>query len=69
VISGGGVGIKMNGELGNFFRTYKGVRYGDPLSPLLFNSAVDALATMLEKAKLAGVIKGVIPDLIEGGGG
>jgi hypothetical protein len=34
--------------------------------PLLINLAVDALANMLEKAKMAGVIKCVIPDLIEG---
>jgi retron-type reverse transcriptase len=67
VISGGRVGIKINGESGNFFRTYKGVRQGDPLSPLLFNLAVGALATMLERAKVAGLIKGLVPDLIEGG--
>jgi hypothetical protein len=67
VISGGIAGIKINGEAGNFFRTYKGVRQGEPMSSLLFNLVVDALATMLERAKLAGVIKGLVPDLIEGG--
>jgi hypothetical protein len=33
VISGGRVGIKINGEAGNVFRTYNGVRQGDPLPP------------------------------------
>jgi hypothetical protein len=67
VVSGGRAGIKVNGEPGKFFRTYKGVRQGDPLSLLLFNLVVDALATMLERAKLAGMIKGLVPDLVEGG--
>jgi hypothetical protein len=67
VVGGGRVGIKINGEVEIFFRTYKGVRQGDPLSPVLFNLVVDALATMLEKAKLTGVIKGLVPNLIEGG--
>jgi hypothetical protein len=70
VISGGRVGIKINGESGEKFSTYNGVRQGDPVSPppfpLLFNLVVDALATMLEMAKLAGLIKGLLPDLIEG---
>jgi hypothetical protein len=43
------------------------LRQGDPLSPLLFNLVSDALATMIDNAKLAGKIKGVVPNLIEGG--
>jgi hypothetical protein len=52
----------------NFFRTYKGVRQGDPLPPppLLFNLVVDALATMLEGASVVGLIRGLVPDLVEG---
>lgn len=37
------------------------------MSPLLFNLMSDALATMLDNAKMAGEIKGLIPNLIDGG--
>jgi hypothetical protein len=67
IIEGGKVGININGEDGQFFNTYKGLRQGDPLSPLLFNLVSDALATMFENAKLTGQIRGLVPNLIEGG--
>jgi hypothetical protein len=35
-VTGGIVGINLNGEPGDYFRTFKGLRQGDPLSPLLF---------------------------------
>ena len=35
-VSSGRVGVKVNGENGNFFRTFKGVRQGDSLSLFLF---------------------------------
>jgi hypothetical protein len=67
IIEGGKVGVNINGEAGGFFKTHKGLRQGDPLSPLLFNLVSDALATMIDNAKLAGKIKGLVPNLIEGG--
>jgi hypothetical protein len=33
----GNVGIKVNVQLGDYFQTIKGLRHGDPLSPILFN--------------------------------
>ena len=57
----------INGQPGNYFRTYKGLRQGDPLSPILFNLVGDALSMMLERAKNSRLIKGLVPDLIEGG--
>jgi hypothetical protein len=62
----GGVGININGNPGNFFDTHKGLRQGDPLSPLLFNLVSDALATMLENAKREGKIRGLVTNLVEG---
>lgn len=67
VIEGRRVGIIVIGQPGNFFRTYKGLRQGDPLSPLLFNLVGDTLSMMLDKAKGSGLIRGLVPDLIEGG--
>lgn len=67
VVEGGRVGINLNGTPGEYFRTYKGLRQGDPLSPLLFNIVTDALGTMLKNARDRGHIKGVIPHLVEGG--
>jgi hypothetical protein len=44
-----------------------GLRQGDPLSHLLFNLVVDVLPIMLKRARDAGLIKGLIPELVEGG--
>lgn len=66
-VEGGRVAININGEQGEFFRTYRGLRQGDPLSPILFNLVGDALDLILESAKKAGVLEGLTPNLIEGG--
>lgn len=55
----------LNGERGEYFRSYKGLRQGDPLSPLLFNLVADALDAILSAAKTNGVIRGLIPELVE----
>src|SRR3954465_6510961 len=60
--------ININGEIGPYFRPSCGVRQGDPISPLLFNAAADALAAILDRARGAGHISGVVGHLIPGGG-
>jgi hypothetical protein len=65
-MSGSRVGINLNGELGNYFRIFKGLRQEDPLSPPLFN-LVDGLATLLTKARDAKLIRGLVPGVVEGG--
>ena len=66
-VEGGSVCIKVNDELGNNFKTHKGLRQGDPMSPILFNIVVDMLAVLIERAKVDGQIRGVIPHLVDDG--
>jgi hypothetical protein len=65
-VCGGKVAVNLNGELGHYFRSYKGLRQGGPLSPLLFNLVVDGLSGILSKASTRCVIEGVTPHLVEG---
>jgi hypothetical protein len=66
-VSGGSVAIKVNDDVGRYFHTFKGLRQGDPLSPMLFNIVADMLAIMIESAKSDGLIEGVIPHPVDGG--
>ena len=61
------MGIKINDDMGSFFQTKKGLRQGDPLSPLLFNIVADMLAILVSRARENGQIEGVVPHLIDGG--
>jgi hypothetical protein len=64
----GSVSIKVNDELGHFFRTKLGLRQGDPLSPVLFNIIlVDMLVVLIERSKDQDLIWGLVPHLVDGG--
>ena len=65
-VSGGSVAIKVNDDIGNHFQMKKGLRQGDPLSPMLFNIVADMLAIMIERAKADGQIEGVVNHLVDG---
>jgi mannosylglycoprotein endo-beta-mannosidase len=54
IVRGGSVNIKVNDDVGHFFQTKKGVKQGDPLSPILFNLVTDMLATLIFRAKSNG---------------
>jgi hypothetical protein len=59
--------VQINGSVGSYFKSGKGVRQGYPLSPLLFNLAADCLAKMVCKAQENGLIKGLVQNYIEHG--
>jgi hypothetical protein len=66
-VKDGHLPININGEKGAYFGTSRGVRQGDPLSPLLFDYVVEALAVVVEEAKNSGHLTGPVPHLISGG--
>ncbi|KAE8821571.1 ABC transporter G family member 37 [Hordeum vulgare] len=68
LVSSERITVNINGEIGPYFPTVCGVRQGDPFSPFVFNMVVDALASILDKAKAAGHIHGVAAHLVKGNG-
>jgi hypothetical protein len=66
-IQGGSVGIKFNDDIGHYFQTFKGLRQGDPLSPILFNIIADMLAIFIVRAREDGQIGSLVPHLVDGG--
>jgi hypothetical protein len=67
ILENGTVSVKLNGEMGPYFQSAKGVRHGDPLSPTLFNIAAECLAKMILKAQSNGLFVGLAADLIDKG--
>ncbi|WVZ54036.1 hypothetical protein U9M48_004904 [Paspalum notatum var. saurae] len=57
VIEEGRVAINLNGEKAEYFRSYKGLRQGDPLSPMLFNLVGEGLAEILRTAREKGLVE------------
>jgi hypothetical protein len=66
-IQGGHMGVKINDQIGQNFQTLKGLRQGDPLSPILFNIVVDMLAILINRPKDEGQVTGIVPHLVDGG--
>jgi len=66
-ISGESVAVNVNDEVGPYFQKKKGLRQGDPLSPILFNIVADMLTLFINRAKEADQLSGMVPHLIDGG--
>ena len=64
---GGHVAVKVDDDICPYFKTFKGLRQGDSLSPLLFDLAVNALAIILDKSREEGFVKGVLTDFHDNG--
>jgi hypothetical protein len=56
IFSSGTSSVLLNGVLGKVFRCRRGVRQGDPLSPLLFVLAANFLQDVLNFARSQGLI-------------
>jgi hypothetical protein len=63
LVRGGSIAIRINDVNSPFFKPGKGLRQGDPLSPLLFNLVVDMFTRMLIKATNKSYITGLINTL------
>ena len=66
-VQGGSVRIRVNDDIGHNFQTRKGLRQGDPLSPILFNIVADMLAILIGRAKEVGQVGGLLSHLVDGG--
>jgi hypothetical protein len=61
------VGVRLNDEISEFFLTGRGVRQGDPISPILFNLVADVFTKMLIKTALNNQITGLMHGMIPTG--
>jgi mannosylglycoprotein endo-beta-mannosidase len=67
LVQGGSVGVRINDCESDYFLTGKGLRQGDPLSPLLFNFVADVFTRMLVKAAQQNLISGLLQRFRDGG--
>lgn len=58
--------ILINGTPTGFFQTYRGLRQGDPLSPLLFILVMEALSKLLDRAVCVGLLEGFVVGSVTG---
>jgi hypothetical protein len=67
ILTDGTVSVKINNTTGPYFQSAKGVRQGDPISPFLFNAAIQCLAKMVHEAQQNDLLVGLALDLIDKG--
>ena len=60
--------VLINGSLADIFGSLRGLRQGDPLSPLLFLIMMEVFSRMLRRVEGAGLIRGFKVEGRRGGG-
>jgi hypothetical protein len=61
--------VNLNGEESPYFKPGKGLRQGDPISPLLLNLVGDVLTKMWRKVAVCDLIRGLLPQSYGGWSG
>lgn len=67
VVAGGTVSVKVNNLIVPYIKSYKGVRQGDPLLPIIFTFVVDCLTRMILQAQKNGLIVRLVEHIIPHG--
>ena len=67
LLIGGSLCVRINDENSSYFKVGKGLKQGDPCSPILFNLVADVFSKMLFKAADVGLIRGLLPQVVDGG--
>ena len=60
--------VLVNGSLAEFFWSLRGLRQGDPLSPMLFLVMMEVFSKMMKRAEGAGLLRGFRANGRWGGG-
>jgi hypothetical protein len=64
VLQNGTIVVKVNDIIISSFQSFKGVRQGDCLSPLLFNIVVDCRTRMVIRAQQNNLMTGLVKNRI-----